>query len=111
MRNELGHWLPSICFLLAMFVSPFTFAQDEGLVQESQIRVSATAEKKVIKRVRMSVTPEMRTNGFDPDKYMVEVGLGYKPIDYLALRTGYRFDLNERSSSVDSGHRYRLDMV
>lgn len=111
MRSDLARWLPRIGFFLMMSVSSVGFAQDSGLVQESQIRVSATAEKKIIKRVRLSVTPEMRTNAFDPDKYMVEVGLGYKPIDYLAIRTGYRFDLNERRTSIDSGHRYRLDMV
>jgi hypothetical protein len=86
-------------------------AQSDGPVQESQIRVSANVEKKIIKKLRVGVTPEMRTNGFDPDKYMVETGLSYKPIDYLSLRTAYRFDLNERKDTVDSGHRYRFDVV
>lgn len=80
-------------------------AQSEPLTQELQIRVGAGVKTEVIEDVDVSLKPELRTDGFNPDRYLVELAARYKPIKYFAVKGEIRSDLEEKSYGLV--HAYR----
>src|SRR5690606_36261589 len=84
----------ALCVLL--LVAPnIVKAQTEPAAQELQVRVGASLSKKVIRKVHLFVDPEMRTDGLNPDRYLIEGGLRYKPIKYFAAKGAFRTDWRE----------------
>ncbi len=95
----------SVCFFFTRAAS----AQE--VQQDTVMRFSATVEKKINKEFRAFVNPEMRTDGFNPNRYLFELGVKYKPIDYLSLTPAYRIELREKNSGdLISVQRLRLDV-
>lgn len=109
--------MPSPFFRLVLVASVFlslayaapAVAQD--VEEEFQLRVGAEVEKEVIDDLSVSLTPEMRTVGLNPDRYLLELGLKYDPLDFLSLRPGFRGDLEEKKSGLDGGYRAKMDVV
>lgn len=101
--------------LLALCILAFTSAaaaQEPPLEQEFRIRVGANVEKKLVKDLRLVVSPEVRTvDGINPDRYLIEIGLKYDPIKYLSLRPGIRADLEEKKDGLENSYRPRMDVV
>ncbi len=79
--------------------------------QETGLRFSAIAQKEFNKQFKVFVNPEMRTDGFDPDRYLLEIGLDYEPFKYLEITPGYRFELDEKKEGLTPEHRLRLDFT
>jgi hypothetical protein len=67
--------------------------------------VGATAKKEVIDDVDVSLSPEMRTDGINPDRYLIEAGVRYKPIKYFAAKGEFRADLEEQSYGLAESYR------
>lgn len=95
-------WL--VCLLILLSGSRAE-AQSEPLTQELQVRLGATVKKEVIEDVDLSLSPEMRTDGVNPDRYLLEGGVRYKPIKYFAAKAAFRGDLEE--TNIGLIHSYR----
>ncbi len=80
-------------------------AQNEDLEQELQIRVGGAVRKKFGKDWMLQLAPQMRTDGFNPDRYLLELEGGYEPIKYVDFRAGFRGDVEERGSDLEHGYR------
>jgi hypothetical protein len=98
-----------IAFVLTLLVASSAGAQQ--VEQEFQLRLGADIEKKLVKDLRVVVTPEVRTMGINPDRYLLEVGLKYDPLKFLSLRPGFRGDLEEKSSGLEGSYRAKFDVV
>lgn len=90
-----------------LFTSSWSLAQETE--NEGQLRLRADAKKKLNKEWRVFLRPEIRTKGWDFENYMVEAGVRYKPLDYLALKTAFRFELTDKESDNEFTYRWRLD--
>lgn len=87
-------------------------AQQPPVEQEFRTRIGANIEKKLVKDLRLVLSPELRTvEGFNPDRYLIEIGLKYDPIKYLSLRPGFRADLKESNIGLENSYRPRMDVV
>ncbi len=88
-----------------------TPAHAQELEQETQLRLVVDAQKRVFEGFRVFVTPELRTVGWDLDRYLLELGMKYKPIDYLSVRGAYRFGIEEKKNGDETQYRFRVDGV
>lgn len=102
-----AHFLVALALPLLLASS----ARAQQLEQEFQLRVGADIEKELIDDLRVVVTPEMRTVGLNPDRYLLEVGLKYDPFKFLSLRPAFRGDLEEKRTDLEGGYRARFDVV
>lgn len=95
-------WLACLLILLS---GSRAQAQSEPLTQELQIRVGAGVKTEVIDDVDVYLKPEMRTDGFNPDRYLLELAARYKPIKYFSAKGEFRGELEEKSYGLV--HAYR----
>lgn len=102
METAKHFWL--VC-LLILLSGGQAQAQSEPVRQELQIRLGASAKAEVIENVDVSLEPEMRTDGWNPDRYLIEGGVRYKPIKYFATKATLRGDLEE--TKIGLVHSYR----
>lgn len=86
-------------------------ARAQTVEQETGLRFSAVAQKELNKQFKVFINPEMRTNGFNPDRYLLEVGVDYEPIKYLEITPAFRFELDEKKSGLTPEQRLRLDLT
>lgn len=94
------------CFLL----TPFFFtrgaqAQTAELKQDVQVRLGASVRKNLAKDWMLQLSPQIRTDGLNPDRYLLELEGGYEPLKYIDLRAMFRGDLEETKNGVDHGYR------
>ncbi|HSC89565.1 MAG TPA: hypothetical protein VLC09_19920, partial [Polyangiaceae bacterium] len=76
-----------------------------------QARVGATIKKKLSKRWALALNPEMRTSGLDPERYLLEGTVGYRPIRYFTAKASLRGDVREQPDGADYGARAGLALV
>ncbi|BAX81577.1 DUF2490 domain-containing protein [Labilibaculum antarcticum] len=100
------HYL--ILFLL--IIANTAIAQE--VENDFQSRTSFTASTKLLKNLKLSISPEFRfDDSFSLDKYLLEGKLSYSLTDNLSLGTGYRFYANERESkSTEYDNRYSFNV-
>jgi hypothetical protein len=98
--------LIAACFLLTTSLfSSRARAQTTELEQELQIRLGAAVRKKLAKDWMLQLSPQIRTDGINPDRYLLELEGGYEPIKYIDLRAMFRGDLEETGSGLEHGYR------
>jgi len=107
-RNIYGFVLAGL--LLLTWSSPAS-AQAKELETRGSIWVAATAQKKISKEVKVFVLPQIRTKGWEPQRYLLEVGLKYSPWKFLSLRTAYRAGLEKVFADPIFARRIRFDAV
>lgn len=73
--------------------------------QDVEVRLGASLKKKVYKRVTLGLQPELRSDGLNPDRYLLGVELSYKPIKYFSAELSWRSDLEEKKRGLGVGHR------
>lgn len=101
----------SSVLLLGIFAGPkVAFAQSTDVENRGGMWITANATKKVTKAVRVSLTPELRTDGWSPDRGLISFGVRYKPIDYLSLGAGYRTGFGDDKGSLVPERRVNLDL-
>ena len=83
-------------FLLVTFM-----AQAQEVNKELEYRTDLNLSYKLNKKVKLSFVPEVRFNeDFTPGKYLLEAGLTYKPLKFLALEGAYRYIINPRTEKA-----------
>lgn len=77
-------------------------------VNDFQMLNSVEASIKLIKKLRLNLTPELRIDEhFSVDNFQMECELVYKPWKFLAFGGSYRFVVNPRpSKTTEYLHRY-----
>ncbi|MFA9371895.1 MAG: DUF2490 domain-containing protein [Labilibaculum antarcticum] len=98
--------------LILLFLLLVTSAQAQEVENDFQSRASFTASTKLLKNLKLSISPEFRfDDSFPLDKYLLEGKLSYSLTDNLSLGTGYRFYANERESkSTEYDNRYSFSL-
>lgn len=94
-----------LCLLCQLTWTAPAMAQNEELEQELQIRVGGAVRKKFGKDWMLQLAPQLRTDGFNPDRYLLELEGGYEPIKYVDFRAVFRGDVEEQGSDLDHGYR------
>ncbi|PCH67144.1 MAG: hypothetical protein COC06_11725 [Bacteroidales bacterium] len=98
------HYLIILLLILALS----TKAQE--VENEFQSRTSITLSTKLLKNLKVSISPELRFDeNFSLDKSLLEGKASYKLFDHFSLGAGYRFYANKRESkSTEYYNRYSL---
>lgn len=88
----------TISSLLALFVLLTTTAvKGQEVIQDFQSRSFVSITYKPIKKLKFSVTPELRMDEtFSVDKYFIEADAQYKLVKFASLGASYRFVVNPR---------------
>ena len=103
--------LLTFLLLVAVVVFPATaFAQDSTVEKEGGYWIAATAKKKISKDFRASLTPEVRSTGWEPTEGLLTLDVRYKPIDYFAVEVGYRASFEDDSGDLQRIGRINLDL-
>lgn len=111
-QNHASHLLLTCPLLLGTFLFPLTSsAQDSTVEKEGAYWIAATAKKKISKQFRASLTPEVRSTGWQPTSGLLTLDLRYKPIDYLAAEVGYRASFEDDSGDLERKGRVNLDLL
>ncbi len=94
--------------LLFIFLAFGNHTKAQDVVNDFQSRTSIELEFKPLKKVKLSVIPEIRMDEkFSVDKFLFEGQLEYKPIKLLSLGAIYRFVGNTRTTkSTQYFNRY-----
>ena len=96
----------SLAFMLLVLQGSFVLAQD--VETDFQNRLFFEMEFKPIKKLKLTITPEVRLNeSFSVSKYLLEAEASYKIIKHVYLGANYRFVVNPRDEkSTEYGHRF-----
>lgn len=87
----------SCLFIVLLFL--FSSAKAQEVENEFQARTSITLSKKLLKNLKLSISPEIRfDDDFSIDKYVLEGKLTYKLSKTFSLGAGYRFYSNKREN-------------
>lgn len=97
--------LCSLLILSSLTLTSSAIAQDAELEQDAQMRIGARVREKFNQDWMVQLSPQLRTDGLNPDRYLLEVEGGYEPIKYIDLRAFFRGDLEETKSGVEHGYR------
>lgn len=92
---------------LLLFHSSLLLAQETD--NEAQLRLRADVKKNLSEQWQMIVRPEVRTQGWTFQNYMIEPAVRYKPLEYLAFKTAFRVELTDKEPDDEMTYRWRLD--
>jgi hypothetical protein len=74
-------------------------ASSQTVDNDFKLRSELSINKDLTKKLKLSIIPEIRwDNSLNPDKYLLESQLTYKPVKGLALEGAYRFITNPRDT-------------
>jgi len=106
-------YILKLVMLGALLYLPVTFVIAQTIDNEFQLRTSTEFSKKIVKGLKVEITPELRwTAGDGLDKYHINTGLSYKPISILSLSAEYRLIANRKSESeTEFGSRYQFNLA
>lgn len=96
-----------------LFLLIFTTSVNAQEVENDfETRTYFTLSTKLLKNLKLSVTPELRFDDkFTVDKYLLEGKLSYDITDNLSVGTGYRYYANERETkSTEYDNRYSFSI-
>lgn len=86
-----------IAIVLVFFMAT-RVAMAQAVTNELEYRSDLDLSYKLNKKLKVSFVPEIRfDDSFDPDKYLFEGGLTYKPVKFLSLEGTYRYTINPRT--------------
>lgn len=96
-----------LCATVFMLVASL---QAQDVVNDFESRYGAEVSFKPIKKLTLSLAPEMRLDkDFAVSKFLVEGDAKYKIIKHLSLGAGYRFiEDRKKDDSFEIAHRYSL---
>lgn len=99
-------------YLILLLLIFTTSVNAQEVENDFQSRTYFTASTKLLKNLKLSVTPEIRfDDSFAIDKYLLEGKLSYGITDNLSVGTGYRFYANERETkSTEYDNRYSFNI-
>lgn len=103
--HRLQGTIATLFFLGSSLLARPLHAQDADLEQDLQIRIGATVRKKLDKDWMIQLSPQVRTDGLSPSRYLLEMEGGYSPIKYIDLRGIFRADLEETNNGTEHGYR------
>lgn len=94
--------------ILLLILASSTKAQE--VENEFQSRTSITLSTKLLKNMKVSISPELRFDeNFSLDKSLLKGKASYKLFDHFSLGAGYQFYANKRKSkSTEYYNRYSL---
>ena len=103
-QREVYIMLLPVFFLLSQGV------KGQSIENQFQLRAATEFSKKVVKKVYVSFTPELRWNdAMSFDRYLLTGGLEYKPYKFLKLYGNYRFVGDKKSDGkTEYFHRFQL---
>jgi hypothetical protein len=111
-QNHTSNLLLTCPLFVAALLFPLTsLAQDSTVEKEGAYWIAATAKKKISKDFRASLTPEMRSTGWEPSEGLLTFDVRYKPIDYFAAEVGYRASFEDDSGDLQRVGRINLDLI
>ncbi|WP_075590210.1 DUF2490 domain-containing protein [Labilibacter marinus] len=97
-----------ISLLFALFIFSGIATKAQEVENEMQTRTSLKMSFKPAKKLKLSVTPELRfDDSFILDKSLIEGELEYKPLKFLSLGAAYRFVANQRENK-DTEYLHRF---
>ena len=97
MKNNTKIFYSYTFIILLLFVSTKNKAQE--IETDFQTRTSAEVSFEPFKKLKLSLTPELRFDqDFSLDKYLFEGEVAYKPVKFLSLAATYRLGGNLRDN-------------
>ncbi|MEO9964817.1 MAG: DUF2490 domain-containing protein [Reichenbachiella sp.] len=100
-----------IVMLTAILASTASQAQDSNQVEnEFSSWYSFKLQKKLGSGWHLFINPEVRLDGLEVDKFLVESGVKYKINKYLSTKATYRFTADQKSDRTEYSHRIAFDL-
>jgi Protein of unknown function (DUF2490) len=91
-------------FALGLLIGSAIFAMQ---MDELELRPSATIRFSPIKKMKLSLTPELRFDYFTLDKFLLETEVKYSPLKYMDVGAAYKLVLNRRNNDpLEVIHRF-----
>ncbi|PKQ62677.1 hypothetical protein BZG01_17015 [Labilibaculum manganireducens] len=106
------HLIRKTPYLIILLLILVTSARAQEVENDFQTRTSITLSTKLLKNLKLDITPELRfEDSFTLDKYLLEGKLSYGVSDNLSLGAGYRYYVNKRESkSTEFDNRYSFSI-